>query len=78
MPDYHYLIPEIRKLVSIIEDKTLNREDYYQPLIGWEKNKKSQELDAQCEAYDDVGPFMSGRRFAMKICTTCNELYGIQ
>ena len=28
MPIYHYLIPEIHKLVSIIEDKTLNREDY--------------------------------------------------
>jgi hypothetical protein len=76
MPIYHDIIPEIHKLVNIIEDKTLNREDYYQPLIGWEKNKKSQELDARCEAYDDVGPFMSGKRSAMKICTTCHELYG--
>jgi hypothetical protein len=56
MPIYHYLIPEIRKLVNIIEDKTLNGEDYYQPPIGWEKNKKSQELDARYEEYDDVGP----------------------
>ena len=55
MPIYHDLIPEIRKLVSIIEDKTLYREDYYQPLIGWEKSEGSNGEDSQDEAYDDVG-----------------------
>jgi len=52
MPIYHDLIPEIHKLVSIIEDKTLNREDYYQPPIEWEKNDGSNGEDSQ----DDVGP----------------------
>lgn len=38
----HFLIHEIQKLVSIIEDKTISREDYYQAPIGWEnKGKKT-------------------------------------
>jgi hypothetical protein len=52
-PHNFFIIPECEKLISIIKDKTLSREDYYQPLIDGEKVNQSVE---PCEAYDDVGP----------------------
>lgn len=37
IPDYDFLIPECQKLISIIKDKSISREDYHQPPKGWEK-----------------------------------------
>ncbi len=57
MPNDYFLIVEINKLINIIKDKSLNREDYYQAPIGWEdKGKKSQTDEPGKETYDDVGP----------------------
>ena len=53
-PSDDTLIPEIHKLAGIIKDKSLNREDYYQAPIGWEKESQSPEPDY--EELDDVGP----------------------
>jgi tetratricopeptide (TPR) repeat protein len=56
-PEGYFLIPECHKLISIIKDTSLNREDYYQAPIGWENighNKKS--LKPHHEELDDVGP----------------------
>jgi hypothetical protein len=52
-PHNYFIIPECEKLISIINDKTLSSEDYYQPLIDGEKVNQSVE---PCEEYDDVGP----------------------
>jgi tetratricopeptide (TPR) repeat protein len=51
---HYFIIPECHKLISIIRDKSISREDYYQAPIGWEKENQSTEPDY--EEFDDVGP----------------------
>ena len=53
-PRDDFLIPEIHKLAGIIKDKSLNREDYYQEPLRWEKSSQSPEPDYK--GLDDVGP----------------------
>ena len=54
MPNYHFVIPEIQKLISIIRDKTISGKDYYQAPIGFGTGSRSAEADQK--ELDDVGP----------------------
>ena len=57
MPGYNFLIPECQKLISIIKDKSMSREDYYQAPIGWENiGSKRESVQPHHEELDDVGP----------------------
>ena len=53
-PRYQFLIPEIDYLAGHVRDKSLKREDYYQPPSGWEKEESGEEPTS--EEYDDTGP----------------------
>lgn len=57
MPHFNFIIPECHKLINIIKDTSLNREDYYQAPIGWENiGSKKESVQPHHEGLDDVGP----------------------
>lgn len=52
-PRYGFVIPQIDYLVNHIRDKSLKREDYYQPPSGWEGEEGNEEPPP--EECDDTG-----------------------